>query len=106
MVRAGGGHGRPGLCVVHAGHECGEVVGCDEGGWYGWPPVVDHAHVVERFRLPGRVVEDAVEVAVVLGEVSGGVFEVPEEVGADVMSAETPDVTFRVAFEHSVGAPT
>ena len=56
-------------------------------------------------RRPKLVVGDGIHVRVVLGEVAGGVSEVPEEVGADEVTAQTPDVTLRVTFEHRHGTP-
>src|ERR1019366_8667502 len=41
---------------------------------------------------------------VVLAEVAGWVSQIPEEVGADEMAAQPPDVTLGMTFEHPHGA--
>jgi hypothetical protein len=54
---------------------------------------------------PQLIVEDAVEVGVVLGEVAGRVAQVSEEVRTDVVPAQPTDVALRVTVEHGGGAP-
>src|SRR5271165_2394084 len=56
---------------VRVGHERGQVLRLDERRRHWRPPVVQGPHVGEHFWLPECVVHDAVQVAVVLGEVPG-----------------------------------
>ena len=62
-------------------------------------------HAFPDLRLPERVVDDAVDVGVVLGEVAGGVLEVPEEVRADVVATEAPYVAFGICRRACACAP-
>src|SRR5689334_9811039 len=71
-----------------------------EGGGRWRAPGKQSPRPLQILRGPELVVDDAVHVAVVLGEVARRVLEVPEEVRARVVPAETPDVPFWSALEH------
>ena len=68
------------------------------------PPAVETLRALPHPGGPELVVEDAVDVGVVLREIAGGVLEVPEEVRADVVAAEAPDVALGIGLEHGGGA--
>jgi hypothetical protein len=59
--------------TVRAGHECREVFGLEERGGWRRAPVVQAAHPVPDTGFPQLVIDDAVQVGVVLGEVPGRV---------------------------------
>src|SRR5258706_13919991 len=73
--------------LVGAGHELGEVIRGEERPGHRRSPAVEGPDVVKDLRLPELVVDDAVEIGVVLGEVARGVLEIPEEVSADFHAA-------------------
>src|ERR1022692_1708155 len=85
---------------VRAGHHGGQVVGVQEGRWRRRAPGEEPAGSFEVLLRPQLIVDDAVQIGVVLGEVAGRVLEVPEEVRARVVAAESPDVPFGPSFEH------
>jgi len=67
-------------------------------------PGEEPARPLQILRRPQLVVDDAVHVAVVLGEVARRVLQVPEEVRARVVPSQTPHVAFRPALEHGLSA--
>src|SRR5439155_22956265 len=83
-------------------HQLGEVVGREKGRRHRRAPAVEALGAVPYARRPQLVIDDAVEVRVVLGEVAGRIPQVPEEVRADGVSAEPPDVTTRIPGEERV----
>src|SRR5271166_606763 len=104
--RAGGPGGGPSPRPVRAGHQRGEVVRGQERGGRRRPPVVQASDTLPDLRLPQLIVDDAVQVGVVLGEVPRGILQVPEEVGPDVVPAEPPDMPRRVFLQHGGGPAT
>src|SRR6516165_10095361 len=77
---------------VRPRHQPGEIFGMQERRRRGRTPVEQAAGPLQGLRRPQLVVDDAVHVGVVLGEVARRVLQVPEEIGARVVPAETPDV--------------
>jgi uncharacterized protein len=89
---------------VRSCHQRGQVVGVQEGRRRGRAPGVKAAGALQVLRCPQLVIDDAVHVRVVLGEVARGVLEVPEEVRPGMVPAQAPDVPLRVVFQHRAGA--
>ena len=69
-----------------------------------WAPGEEAARAFQVLRRPQLVIDDAVHVRVVLGEVARRILEIPEEVRPREVAAETPDVPLRAPLEHGVRA--
>jgi low temperature requirement protein LtrA len=77
---------------VRVGHQRAEVLRCEERRWRWRTPAVQAARAFPHPWLPQGVVDNAVQVRVVLGEVTRRVPEIPEEVRSDVVPAKPPHV--------------
>src|ERR1700739_4456874 len=89
---------------MRGGHQVGQIVRGEERSWHRRSPAIEGPDVVPYLRLPELVVDDAVHVGVVLAEVARGVFEIPEEVGPDVVPVQPPYVPGRVLVQQRGGA--
>src|SRR6266481_6013450 len=89
---------------MRSDHQLGEVVRGEKRSWHWRSPAIQRPDVVPDLGVPELVVDYAVHVGVVLAEVACGVFEVPEEVGPDVVPAQAPHVAAWVIVQQGGGA--
>src|SRR5213596_3320173 len=92
------------VSLVTGNHQVGQVLGLEERRGWRRPPLEQALRTFEDLRRPQGVLGDAVHVAVVLGEVSGRVLEIPEEVAPRVVAAQSPDMTAGVGGKHVHGS--
>ena len=91
---------------MQGGGDLFDIVGVNEGFGYWRSPGVQRLVGGPITSIPLCILRDLIEVCVVLGEVAGRVAEVPEQVAAEEVTAEAPDVAAGVDREQGLSTPT